>query len=122
SAASSISGPIGRLVLAADRVAGGDLTARVDGDDGPGEIKTLSAAFNRMTDDLAAQQAALRAASEEATGRSRFIETVLSGVSAGVIGLDRLRRVSAINDSAIELLSLGEVDIIGQPLGEVSPE
>ena len=30
----------------------------------------------------------LMAASEEATGRSRFIETVLSGVSAGVIGLD----------------------------------
>jgi len=122
SAASSISGPIGRLVLAADRVAGGDLTARVDGDDGPGEIKTLSAAFNRMTDDLAAQQAALRAASEEATGRSRFIETVLSGVSAGVIGLDRLRRVSAINDSAAELLSLDGADVIGQPLGEVSPE
>lgn len=122
SAASSISGPIGRLVEAADKVAGGDLTARVDGNDGPGEIRMLSAAFNRMTDDLAAQQSALRAASEEATGRSRFIETVLSGVSAGVIGLDRLRRVSAINDSAIELLAIREAEIIGRPLGEVSPE
>ncbi len=122
SAASSISGPIGRLVEAADKVAGGDLTARVDGDDGPGEIRTLSASFNRMTDDLAAQQSALRAASEEATGRSRFIETVLSGVSAGVIGLDRRRRVSVINDSAIDLLAIGDPDIIGRPLGEVSPE
>lgn len=122
SAASSISGPIGRLVEAADKVAGGDLTARVDGNDGPGEIRTLSASFNRMTDDLAAQQSALRAASEEATGRSRFIETVLSGVSAGVIGLDRLRRVSVINDSAIELLAIGEAEIIGRHLGKVSPE
>jgi two-component system nitrogen regulation sensor histidine kinase NtrY len=121
-AASAISAPIGRLVEAADRVAGGDLTARVDGEDGPGEIKTLSAAFNRMTGDLEAQQAALRAASEEATGRSRFIETVLSGVSAGVIGLDRQRRVSAINDSAVELLAIRNPDIIGRPLGEVSPE
>jgi two-component system nitrogen regulation sensor histidine kinase NtrY len=121
-AASAISAPIGRLVEAADRVAGGDLTARVDGEDGPGEIKTLSAAFNRMTGDLEAQQAALRAASEEATGRSRFIETVLSGVSAGVIGLDRQRRVSAINDSAVELLAIRDADIIGRPLGEVSPE
>lgn len=121
-AASAISAPIGRLVEAADRVAGGDLTARVDAADGPGEIKTLAAAFNRMTGDLAAQQAALRAASEEATGRSRFIETVLSGVSAGVIGLDRQRRVSAINDSAVELLAIREADIIGRPLGEVSPE
>jgi two-component system nitrogen regulation sensor histidine kinase NtrY len=122
SAATAISAPIGRLVEAADRVAGGDLTARVEGEDGPGEIKTLTAAFNRMTGDLEAQQAALRAASEEATGRSRFIETVLSGVSAGVIGVDRLRRVSAINDSAVELLAIRDADIIGRPLGEVSPE
>ncbi|MDO9589481.1 MAG: PAS domain-containing sensor histidine kinase [Brevundimonas sp.] len=121
-AASAISGPIGRLVEAADRVAGGDLTARVDDEDGPGEIKTLSAAFNRMTGDLAAQQAALMAASEEATGRTRFIETVLSGVSAGVIGLDRLRRVSVINDSAVELLAIRDPEIIGRPLGDVSPE
>jgi len=121
-AASAISAPIGRLVEAADKVAAGDLTARVDGEDGPGEIKTLSAAFNRMTGDLEAQQAALRAASEEATGRSRFIETVLSGVSAGVIGLDRQRRVSAINDSAVELLAIRDPHIIGRPLGEVSPE
>ena len=121
-AASAISAPIGRLVEAADRVASGDLTARVNGEDGPGEIKTLSAAFNRMTGDLEAQQAALRAASEEATGRSRFIETVLSGVSAGVIGLDRQRRVSAINDSAVELLAIRDPAIIGRPLGEVSPE
>ncbi|HEY0601072.1 PAS domain-containing sensor histidine kinase [Brevundimonas sp.] len=122
SAASAISAPIGRLVEAADRVAGGDLTARVEGEDGPGEIKNLTAAFNRMTGDLEAQQAALRAASEEATGRSRFIETVLSGVSAGVIGVDKRRRVSAINDSAVELLALSDARIIGRPLGEAAPE
>jgi len=123
SVASAISAPIGRLVEAADRVAGGDLTARVEGDEGPGEIKTLTAAFNRMTGDLQAQQAALRAASEEATGRTLFIETVLSGVSAGVIGVDKRRRVSAINDSAVELLGLAAGDgIIGQPLGEAAPE
>lgn len=123
SAATAISAPIGRLVEAADRVAGGDLTARVEGEDGPGEIKNLTTAFNRMTGDLEAQQAALRAASEEATGRTRFIETVLSGVSAGVIGVDKRRRVSAINDSAVELLGLtaGE-EIIGRPLGEAAPE
>lgn len=122
SAASAISAPIGRLVEAADRVAGGDLTARVDDAGGPGEIRTLSTAFNRMTGDLEAQQAALRTANEEATGRTRFIETVLSGVSAGVIGVDRQRRVSAINDSAVELLAITDAEIIGRPLGEVSPE
>ena len=122
SAATALSAPIGRLVEAADRVAGGDLTARVEGEDGPGEIKNLTAAFNRMTGDLEAQQAALRTASEEATGRTLFIETVLSGVSAGVIGVDRRRRVSAINDSAVELLGLSDAEIIGRPLGEAAPE
>jgi two-component system nitrogen regulation sensor histidine kinase NtrY len=122
SAASAISAPIGRLVEAADRAAAGDLSARVDDREGPGEIQTLSAAFNRMTGDLEAQQGALRAASEEAQARTVFIETVLSGVSAGVIGVDRRRRVSAINDSAVELLAIPDAEIIGRPLGEVSPE
>ena len=99
SAASAISAPIGRLVKAADQVAAGDLSARVDPAGAPGEIRTLSEAFNRMTGDLETQQAALKTASDEAQDRSRFIETVLSGVSAGVIGLDKRGRISAINDS-----------------------
>lgn len=122
SAASQISSPIGRLVKAADQVAGGDLSARVDADGAPGEIANLSRAFNRMTGDLEAQQAALKTASDEAVDRSRFIETVLSGVSAGVIGLDRRGRISAINDSALQLLSVSEVEVRGKPLAGLAPE
>ena len=122
SAASSISGPIGRLVRAADRVAGGDLDARVDNTGAPSEIIVLSEAFNRMTEDIKSQQAALKTASDEAQGRSLFIETVLSGVSAGVIGLDRMRRISAINDSASQLLGLDPEQVQGLRLAEVAPE
>jgi two-component system nitrogen regulation sensor histidine kinase NtrY len=122
SAASSISVPIGRLVKAADQVAGGDLGVRVDNRDAPAELIGLSEAFNRMTADIMSQQEALRTASDEAQNRSRFIETVLSGVSAGVIGLDRRGRVSAINDSASQLLRLNETEVLGQLLGEVAPE
>lgn len=122
SAASQISAPIGRLVKAADQVAGGDLSARVEADGAPGEIATLSEAFNRMTGDLQAQQAALKTASDDAQDRSRFIETVLSGVSAGVIGLDRRGRISAINDSALQLLSISEVEVRGKALGVIAPE
>ncbi|WP_309627378.1 PAS domain-containing sensor histidine kinase [Brevundimonas sp.] len=122
SAASAISAPIGRLVMAADQVAAGDLSARVEPDGAPGEIATLSHAFNRMTGDLQAQQAALKTASEDAQDRSRFIETVLSGVSAGVIGLDKRGRVSAINDSALQLLSISEVEVRGKALGVIAPE
>jgi len=122
SAANAISAPIARLVKAADQAASGDLSARVDPTEASDEVAVLSEAFNRMTGDLQAQQAALKAASEEARGRSLFIETVLSGVSAGVIGLDRHGRISAINDSAVQLLSLSASDLIGTRLADASPE
>ncbi len=121
-AASAISAPIGRLITATDQVAAGDLSARVDAPSGADDLAALSNAFNRMTGDLQAQQTALLAASEEAVGRSRFIETVLSGVSAGVIGLDRKGRISAVNESAVLLLGIAETDLIGMTLAEVSPE
>lgn len=122
SAASSISAPIGRLVKAADQVAGGDLSARVDNTGAPSELVVLSEAFNRMTDDIMSQQVALKTASEDAVGRSQFIETVLSGVSAGVIGLDRRRRISAINESASQLLGIAADQVQGRHLAEVAPE
>jgi len=122
SAASAISGPIVRLVQAAGKVAGGDLTARVDAERDPEEIAVLSRAFNRMTNDLQAQQAALRRAGLEAEERSQFIETVLSEVSAGVIGLDAAGRISAANPQAAALLDLPGDRGRGAPLADMAPE
>jgi two-component system nitrogen regulation sensor histidine kinase NtrY len=75
-----------------------------------------------MTSDLQSQQAALRAASVEAESRRRFIEAVLSGVSAGVIGLDPSGHISAINARALSLLGLGEEPVAGRALAELAPE
>ena len=121
-AATQIATPVARLVQAADRVAGGDLDARVETDRDPEEIAVLSRAFNRMTGDLQAQQRALRAAGEDAESRRRFIEAVLSGVSAGVIGLDDSGRISAMNASALKLLGLSEASAVGHLLAEAVPE
>ena len=120
-AANAISAPVGRLVQAAGRVSAGDLTARVDADNDPEEIAVLSHAFNRMTHDLQVQQAALRTASLDAETRRQFIETVLSGVSAGVVSLDAQGRISALNRRATTLLSLRE-DAVGLDLIEAAPE
>jgi two-component system nitrogen regulation sensor histidine kinase NtrY len=117
-----LAGPVARLVQAADRVAGGDLSVRVDSRHDPEEIAVLSRAFNRMTGDLQTQQAELRAAGMEAESRRRFIEAVLSGVSAGVIGLDPSGRISAVNARALTLLALGERGAFGRPLADVAPE
>ena len=120
-AANAISAPVARLVQAAGRVASGDLTARVDAEADPEEIAVLSRAFNSMTHDLQVQQQALRRAREEAESDRQFIETVLAGVSAGVIGLDAKRRVSAANSQASALLGLGG-DPRGRKLADVAPE
>jgi two-component system nitrogen regulation sensor histidine kinase NtrY len=121
-AASSISAPVARLVQAADRVAAGDLTARVRVDRGPEEIADLARSFNRMTGDLQTQQAALRAAGEDAESRRQFLDTVLSGVSAGVIGLDRNGRIEVANRQAQALLGLTESAARGRLLSQAAPE
>ena len=119
-AASSTASPVARVVQAAGRVAGGDLDARVDQHEGPAEIAMLSRAFNQMTSDLQRQQADLRAASVDAEQRREFIETVLGGVSAGVLGLDVQGRISAINARAETLLDLSNAR--GLSLAEAAPE
>ncbi len=121
-AANAISGPVARLVRAAGKVASGDLNARVDAEKDPEEIAVLSRAFNSMTHDLQAQQEALRVAHEDAERRRQFIETVLAEVSAGVIGLDTLGRISAANRQAELLLSLPEDQGRGMKLSKVAPE
>jgi two-component system nitrogen regulation sensor histidine kinase NtrY len=122
SAASSIAAPVARLVHAADRVAGGDLDARVETKHDPEEIAVLSRAFNRMTSDLQEQQQALRQANADAESRRQFIETVLSEVSAGVLGLDGEGRISAVNRRALQLLGLESTAAYGRRLAEAAPE
>jgi two-component system nitrogen regulation sensor histidine kinase NtrY len=121
-AANSIAAPVARLVQAAGKVATGDLNARVDTSDQPEEMAVLSRAFNSMTHDLQVQQVALRTASLDAESRRQFIETVLLGVSAGVIGLDQGGAVSAANRQAALLLGVDPTTMAGQTLAEIAPE
>jgi two-component system, NtrC family, nitrogen regulation sensor histidine kinase NtrY len=121
-AANSISGPVARLIQAADRIAGGDLTARVTVGRGPEELGDLARSFNRMTGDLQTQQAELRQAGAEAETRRQFIDSVLSGVSAGVISLDAEGRISTANRQALVLLGLPVDGAQGQPLAAAAPE
>jgi two-component system nitrogen regulation sensor histidine kinase NtrY len=120
--ASRVAEPIGRLVGAARRVASGDLKARVAVGEERDEVDALATAFNRMTAQLETQRRDLVAAQEDAENRSSFIEAVLGGVSAGVMGLDHNGRITATNRSAVHLLGLENADIIGRRLIDLAPE
>src|ERR1700731_1513948 len=75
-----------------------------------------------MTYQLQSQQRELIEANRQLDERRRFTETVLSGVSAGVIGLDRDGRINLPNRSASALLG-ADLDLsIGEDLAEVVPE
>ena len=120
--ANQIARPIGRLIHAAERVRGGDLTVRVPEAQTGDEVAGLSRAFNRMTGQLAAQRTELMDAYSQIDERRRFTETVLSGVSAGVIGLDASGRIELPNRAADELLGVDLLAAIGRELADVVPE
>jgi two-component system, NtrC family, nitrogen regulation sensor histidine kinase NtrY len=120
--ANQIARPIGRLIHAAERVRGGDLTVRVVEAQTGDEVAGLSRAFNRMTGQLAAQRGELMDAYSQIDERRRFTETVLSGVSAGVIGLDASGRIELPNRVADELLGIDLLSAIGRELADVVPE
>ena len=103
--ANQLVAPISRLITAADRVRAGDLLARVP-EEGPDsdEFVMLSRAFNRMTTQLDSQRRELIEANQQLDERRRFTETVLAGVSAGVIGTDAERRIVLPNRAAQDFL------------------
>jgi len=120
--ATRLAQPISELVIAAERVRAGNLSARVPEGAEDDEIGTLSRAFNRMTGQIEAQRSELIEANRQLETRRKFMENVLSGVSAGVIGLDDEGRINLPNRSASALLSTNLETRIGQSLGAVLPE
>lgn len=122
SIATQLATPISHLIAAAERVRKGDITARVTEPSAGDEVGMLSRAFNRMTSQLELQQVGLIDANRELDERRRFTETVLEGVSAGVIGLDQKGHIHLSNPSASALLATNLEVEFGKPLAEVIPE
>lgn len=120
--ANTIVGPVRRLATAAVAVSSGDLSSRVDVQKGDGELGELGHAFNDMTEQLEAQRSDLIAAHEQSDARRRFIETVVSGVPAGVLNVSPDGRIALANPSADSILGHDRGRVAGAYLAEVAPE
>ncbi len=114
--------PIMRLVDAARQVSFGAFDVKVPVHDSQGDLATLGRTFNSMTAQLASQRNALINANTQLDARRHFIETVLSGVSAGVMGLDGQARITIVNRSTLELLHLRDRDLLNRPLKQILPD
>jgi two-component system nitrogen regulation sensor histidine kinase NtrY len=114
--------PIRRLIGAANVVSTGNLYVQVPIRKSEGDLAQLGETFNRMTQELRAQRNDIVRARDTIDSRRRFTEAVLSGASAGVIGVDADGRVSIMNRSAEKLVGCSETDALGQPLAQIVPE
>lgn len=114
--------PVRRLIGAAQIVSTGDLNVQVPVVRAEGDLARLGETFNKMTQDLRTQRDDLMQASNLIDSRRRFIETVLSSASAGIIGVDRDGKIGILNRSAEKLIGHPESEALGHPLSEIVPE
>lgn len=121
-ASNRIVDPIGKLVDASERISAGDLSARVEPGESGDELDMLSDAFNRMTEQLESQRTALVDANYQFDQRRQFTEAVLSGVSAGVFGLDNEGVINHANRAALRFFNRTEGDMLGHDIAVAVPE
>lgn len=120
--AERLSRPVGRLAGAVQRVGAGDLDVRVEEEEGDDEIAMLSRVFNQMTKQLKGQRDALVDTNKQTERRRRLFDSVLTGVTTGVIGLNSKGEIDIMNPASHRLLGL-EADLdIGRPLRDAVPE
>ncbi|WP_417516750.1 ATP-binding protein [Minwuia sp.] len=117
-----IAARLGGVVAAAETIRSGDLRARVVTAGQDDEIDMLGRTFNRMARQIESQQGELVRANQAVEERRRFMETVLAGVSAGVIGTDERGIIDLPNRSASRLLGVPIEEMVGQPLIDSVPE
>jgi two-component system nitrogen regulation sensor histidine kinase NtrY len=120
--ARQLASPIISLIYAAEDISNGNLGVRVSVAEEDDEIRMLGQAFNKMTGQLETQRDGLIEVNRELNERRHFTETVLSGVSAGVIGLDQNGLIHLPNKSASALIATDLDKCIGKRLNDVVPE
>ena len=115
--------PIAELITASGAISEGNMSVRVAEPTASDDISALSKAFNHMAEHITSQQSQLLTTNHHLEERKRFTETVLEGVSAGVISVSPRGDVTLVNRSAQMLLELpAERPLTGVPLQIVIPE
>ncbi|SFA51242.1 PAS/PAC sensor signal transduction histidine kinase [Paracoccus halophilus] len=120
--ADRLSRPIGRLAEASEQVGEGNLDLQIPEPDTGDEIQTLGQSFNRMMRQLKQQRQELVESYRAADDQRRLFDSVLTSVTAGVIGLDAAGEIDFLNRSATRLLGLDPGRDHDRLLSEAVPE
>lgn len=114
--------PIRLLISAADNVASGNFNVVVPVRSADGDVGSLSLTFNKMISQIRTQRDEILEAKDEVDDRRRFIEAVLSGVTAAVIGVEDDGVITIVNPSAEYFLAQSSEEIVGKKLSVIAPE
>ena len=106
-----ISRPLEAMEQVAERLAGGDLRARVEAPTGGGEMRALARALNQMAEQLGARMATI-------TSQRNELKAVLASMTEGVLAVDSQGQVLQFNSAAARLLGLDEGQEHGRLLEE----
>ena len=125
--ARELSAPILALAMGTDRIAKGDLSVRL-ADSTQDEFGVLIHSFNRMARDLETSRlettsaySLLEEQNLKIARHSKYIETVLNNIAAGVVSFDSDGYISTVNRAACEILGIEAEAILGKRIEDFMP-
>ncbi|MDR0339857.1 MAG: HAMP domain-containing protein [Desulfovibrio sp.] len=123
-----LTAPILALASGTERIARGDLSVRL-ADSAKDEFGALIRSFNRMAQDLESSRRETTAAytmleeqNQQTARHSKYIETVLNNIAAGVASFDRGGAISTVNRAACEILNMEPESLLGKHIEDILPE
>ena len=126
--ARELSAPIFALAAGTDRISKGDLSVRLS-DSSQDEFGMLIRSFNRMAQDLEQSRretteaySMLEMQNQQTARHSKYIETVLNNVAAGVVSFDSNGYINTVNRSACDILGMEPEELIGKRIEDFMPE
>ncbi len=111
--------PISKLALATREVAAGDLAHEIRPETRD-ELGFLVQSFNEMTEALTAASQEAEQSRTELQSQSEYLETVLGGLTAGVLTLDNDQKIVTANAAAEEILGMSAGFFVNQSLSACS--
>ncbi|MCG6965303.1 MAG: HAMP domain-containing protein [Chromatiaceae bacterium] len=108
--------PISDIAEATRAVAEGDYDKQLPTPRVEDELGFLVSSFNAMTRRIAGARNALEDSRRALQNQHNYLETVLGGLSTGVMALDAESRVTTANRAADQILGMAMDELQGQPL------
>ena len=114
--------PVGHLARAAQKVGEGNYDTYVDVGADRDEFSLLANTFNKMTSQVKQQRDDLLDINEKTEEQRSLFDSVLSNLTAGVIGLTADGKIEVLNETAATLLALERPKTVGRTLLSAVPE